>query len=66
MLVSSALTVHYTFSSFLVVARRHYRYIGVSECQSVVAQAATDVLEVSNKARQTQVTSEIEGTLLAA
>ena len=25
-LVSSALTVHFTFSSFLVVARRHYRY----------------------------------------
>ena len=25
-LVSSALTVHYSFSSFLVVARRHYRY----------------------------------------
>ena len=25
-LVSSALTVHFTLSSFLVVARRHYRY----------------------------------------
>ena len=31
----------------------------------LVAQAATDVLEVSTKARRTQVTSEIEGTLLA-
>ena len=30
-----------------------------------VAQAATDVLEVSNKAIETEVTSEVEGTLLA-
>ena len=31
-----------------------------------VAQAATDVLEVSKRAIETQVTSEDEGTLLAA
>ena len=30
-----------------------------------VAQAATDVLEVSNEAIETEVTSEVEGTLLA-
>ena len=38
-------------------------WVGLRLC--IVAQAATDVLDVSKKARQTQVTSEIEGTLLA-
>ena len=33
--------------------------------ESSVAQAATDVLEVSNEAIETEVTSEVEGTLLA-
>ena len=31
----------------------------------IVAQAATDVLEVSKKAIETEVTSEVEETLLA-
>ena len=36
----------------------------LGHCILHVAQAATDVLEVSNEAIERQVTSEVEGTLL--
>ena len=35
-------------------------------CVCAVAQAATDVLKVSNEARRTQVTSEVEETLFSS
>ena len=36
-----------------------------SWADGAVAQAATDVLEISTNAIETEVTSEVEGTLLA-